>query len=59
MIEEVITVGNCEENKWRRDNLLKCKNLVDMGDHYTVSFTSVSSNKDETISLKLTYKILK
>jgi len=59
MTEDVIIVGKCEENNWRRENLMKCKNIVEEKDYYIVSFTQVTSDKGGTSSVKVTYKVLK
>ena len=58
MIEEIIVVGNCPENKWRRDNLLKCKNVVEMEKHYQLSFSFVEGGNPPK-NIKLIYHILK
>lgn len=59
MTEDVIIVGKCKENDWRRANLMRCKNIVEEEDCYIISFTQVTSDKGGTSSVKVTYKVLK
>jgi len=61
MEELIITVGNCLENNWRRENLLRSKHVVEAEDHFAVSYTFVELNPETKIpkSIKLIYKIMK
>lgn len=59
VMEEVIIVGRDPMNNWRRDNLLKCKNLIDKGTYYEISFQYVDHTNKGVQQVKLTYKLLK
>jgi hypothetical protein len=54
-----LTVANCPENKWRRDNLLHVSHVKDIGDFLQVVFSFVVNESNKIINTRLIYNIRK
>lgn len=57
--EITIEVGKCEENNWRRNNLLKTNHVKDIGDFLQVIFSFMTSSSEKIVNTKLIYNIKK
>jgi len=51
--------GNDPDNRWRRDNLLKCPGCVEHDAYFEVSFQFVENSGRYPTQIRLTYRIPK
>jgi hypothetical protein len=60
MVENItIQVGNCPENKWRRDNLLKSNNCIEKDNFHEVVFQFIEHSSNGVTQVNLIYQINK
>jgi len=60
MVENtIIKVGNCPENKWRRDNLLKATNCIEKDNFFEVVFQFIEHTNNGVVQVNLIYQINK
>lgn len=60
MIETTtIQVGKCEENTWRRNNLLAVHNCVDKGNYNEVAFQWIEHAFNGVKQINIIYRIVK
>ena len=60
MIETTtVLIGKCEENNWRRENLLKSHNCIDKGKYYEISFQWIEHVFNGVKQFNLIYQIIK
>ena len=53
------TVGSCEENAWRRKNLLASHNCIDKGSYFEVAFQWIEHTFSSVKQINLIYQIVK